>query len=111
VHRQAVNMHRHGNLIAWTRESGLFVRVDRATPWAGPFVLGPDGDRATVIARCRDALAPWRDLVVRPGELSRKVLGCWCAPAACYARKLPQVQEETAEVQRQGPPNCWVDSA
>jgi hypothetical protein len=47
----AVNMRRHHDLIAWAKERGLFVRVDRATPWGNPFVLGRDGDRATVIAR------------------------------------------------------------
>jgi hypothetical protein len=43
----------HGNLIAWAKERGLFVRVDRATPWGNPFVIGSDGDRAAVIARHR----------------------------------------------------------
>jgi hypothetical protein len=47
----AVNLRRHGNLMAWAKERGLFVRVDRATPWGSPFVIGRDGDRATVIAR------------------------------------------------------------
>jgi hypothetical protein len=47
----AVNMRRHGNLIAWAKERRLFARVDRATPWGNPFVLGREGDRATVIAR------------------------------------------------------------
>jgi len=36
----AVNMRRHGNLIAWAKERGLFVRVNRATAWGNPFVLG-----------------------------------------------------------------------
>jgi hypothetical protein len=47
----AVNLRRHHNLIAWAKQRGLFVRVDRATPWGNPFVLGKDGDRTTVIAR------------------------------------------------------------
>jgi hypothetical protein len=29
----AVNLHRHGNLIAWAKERGLFLRADRATAW------------------------------------------------------------------------------
>ena len=33
----AVNMRRHGSLIAWAKERHLFVRVDRATPWGNPF--------------------------------------------------------------------------
>jgi hypothetical protein len=47
-------MRRHGNLIAWGGGGGLFVRVDRATPWGNPFVLSRDGDREAVIARFRD---------------------------------------------------------
>jgi hypothetical protein len=29
----AVNLLRHHNLIAWAKERGLLVRIDRATPW------------------------------------------------------------------------------
>jgi flagellar biosynthesis GTPase FlhF len=50
----ALNLRRHGTLIAWAKGRGLFVRVDRATPWGNPFVIGRDGDRAIVIARYRD---------------------------------------------------------
>jgi hypothetical protein len=35
----AVNLRRHGYLIACAKERGLFVRVDRATPWGNPFEL------------------------------------------------------------------------
>ncbi len=82
----AVNMRRHGDLIAWAKERGLFVRVDRATPWRNPFVLGRDGDRATVIARYRDGhLLVRADLLARLGELRGKALGCWRAPQPCHA--------------------------
>jgi hypothetical protein len=81
-----VNMRRHGNLIAWAKERGLFVRVDRATPWGNPFVLGRDGDRATVVASYRgDHLASRLDLLARLGELRGKALGCWCAPQPRHA--------------------------
>ena len=33
----AVNLRNHHNLIGWANERGLFVRVDRATPWGNPF--------------------------------------------------------------------------
>jgi hypothetical protein len=82
----SVNLRRHGNLIAWAKERGLFVRVDRATPWGNPFVIGRDGDRATVIAAYCDQHLPSRpDLLARLGELRGKALGCWCAPLACHA--------------------------
>jgi hypothetical protein len=81
----AVNLRRHGNRIAWAKERGLFVRVDRATPWGNPFVIDRDGDRATVIARYRDQHLPSRpNLLARLGELRGKALGCWCAPLACH---------------------------
>jgi len=82
----AVHLRRHGNLIAWAKGRGLFVRVDRATPWGNPFVLGRDGDRETVIAAYRDHHLPSRpDLLARLVELRGKALGCWCAPEGCHA--------------------------
>ena len=82
----AVNMRRHGNLIAWARERGLFARVDRATLWGNPFVIGRDGDRETVIASYRDRYLPFQPrLLGRLGELRGRALGCWCAPLACHA--------------------------
>ena len=38
----AVHLRRHHALIAWAKERGLFLRVDRATPWGNPFELGKD---------------------------------------------------------------------
>ena len=82
----AVNLRRHRHLIAWAKERGLFVRVDRATPWGNPFVLGRDGDRETVIAKYRDNYLPFMPgLLGRLGELRGKALGCWCAPEGCHA--------------------------
>jgi hypothetical protein len=43
----AVHLRCHRNLIAWARERGQFVRVDRATPWANPFELARDGSSVT----------------------------------------------------------------
>jgi Domain of unknown function (DUF4326) len=75
-----------GNLIAWAKERGLFVRIDRATPWGSPFELGKDGDRETVIAAYRDHYLPFKpSLLERLGELRGKALACWCAPLGCYA--------------------------
>ena len=66
--------------------TGLFVRVDRTTPWGNPFELGKDGDRATVIAAYRDHYPPSKpSLLGRLGELRGKALGCWCAPLPCHA--------------------------
>jgi Domain of unknown function (DUF4326) len=82
----AVNLRRHGNLIAWAKERGLFARADRATPWGNRFELGKDGDRATVIASYRDHYPPFKPgLLGRLGELRGKALACWCTPEGCHA--------------------------
>lgn len=55
----------------------------KASPWANPFKIGPDGDREQVMALYRqwvetsdDQRAQWiREHV---GELRGRVLGCWC---------------------------------
>ena len=61
------------------------VRIDRATKWGNPFVIGRDGSRAEVIEKYRTRL--WRD--IRAGHigleelatLNGKRLACWCRPA------------------------------
>jgi hypothetical protein len=71
--------------------------VDRATPLGNPFVIGRDGDRATVIARYRDHLRRRPALLARLEDLRGKALGCWCAPEACHADALIE------ELERRGP--------
>ncbi len=64
------------------------VRIDRATPWGNPFVIGHDGSRAEVIEKYRAWL--WRE--IRAGRvpledlaaLRGKRLACWCAPEPCH---------------------------
>ncbi len=57
------------------------------SPWANPFKIGRDGDRAAVIERYRayitDRVA--RGLTPPLATLRGKTLGCWCAPEACHA--------------------------
>ena len=64
------------------------VRVDRKSPYGNPFVIGADGDRATVIAKheawwFEDAQADLRARALH--ELRGRDLACWCAPEACHA--------------------------
>ncbi|MCY4431938.1 MAG: DUF4326 domain-containing protein [Rhodospirillales bacterium] len=64
------------------------VRIDRATTWGNPYVVGKDGSRAEVIGKYRARL--WRD--IRAGRigldelaaLDGKCLACWCAPEPCH---------------------------
>jgi Domain of unknown function (DUF4326) len=69
--------------------------VDGATPWGNPFVLGRDGDRASVIAKyCDDSLPGNPNLLARLGNLRGKALGCWCAPEPCHADVLAAAAAE-----------------
>ena len=64
------------------------VRIDRATRWGNPFVIGRDGPHAEVIEKYRAWL--WRE--IRAGRvpledlaaLHGRRLACWCAPEACH---------------------------
>jgi hypothetical protein len=61
--------------------------------FANPFRIGPDGDRATVIAKYRaHALASPAIPAALP-SLKGRVLGCWCAPLACHGDVLVEMLE------------------
>ncbi len=56
----------------------------RASKWANPFRVGPDGDRREVIRKYAAWLETRPDLIAALPELCGKVLGCWCAPLWCH---------------------------
>jgi hypothetical protein len=59
------------------------VSVSRPSRWSNPFVIGIDGDRATVVQLYRDYLAsPQRAGLVEAirADLKGKNLACWCPP-------------------------------
>lgn len=63
------------------------VRCDRKSPYGNPFVMGPDGDRAAVLAKHEawffaPEQAAFREQVRR--ELRGRDLKCWCAPEGCH---------------------------
>ena len=70
------------------KETKCDVYIGRPSKWGNPFVIGKDGDRATVIKKYRQYL--WDK--VKSGEITlselaalhNKTLGCFCAPAACH---------------------------
>lgn len=59
--------------------------IGRGTPFGNPFVIGKDGDRATVINKYCDYLKEnlWIIKKIKT-ELKNKDLVCFCAPAACH---------------------------
>ena len=74
------------------------VRIDRRTAWGNPFVVGIDGDRATVIEAYRQWIKGRPELLELLGELDGKRLACWCPPRACHGDVLAQLVAERAEV-------------
>jgi hypothetical protein len=69
------------------------VRIDRESRWGNPFRIGPDGDRAEVIAKYRAWVVGQADLMAGLPELRGKRLGCWCAPLACHGDVLADLVE------------------
>ena len=68
---------------------GKYVRVDRASVFGNPFVIGKDGDRSEVIAKYREyflnRVAEDDYFRARVLELDGQNLACWCAPQDCHA--------------------------
>jgi hypothetical protein len=51
--------------------------------WGNPFIIGPDGSRAEVIA-AHEAWFMQSDLLAEVDTLRGMDLVCWCAPRACH---------------------------
>lgn len=60
------------------------IYIGRGTKWGNPFRIGPDGDRATVIAKHERWLHDQHHLLRALDELRGHDLVCFCAPAACH---------------------------
>ncbi len=61
------------------------ITIDRTTKWGSPFAIGKDGSREEVMEKYREYLRKRPDLLrAIPGELSGKVLVCWCWPEPCH---------------------------
>lgn len=58
-----------------------------ASPFANPFYRQTKQDRQGAVVRYEAWLASQPQLLARitDGELTGRVLGCWCAPLACHA--------------------------
>ena len=75
-------------LVQWAREHSRLTRIDRLTKWGNPFVVGQDGDRATVVDAYRRYFDRHRALHADRAELDGKVLACWCYPQLCHGSVL-----------------------
>lgn len=57
----------------------------KSSPFANPYRIGPDGDRAAVLARYRQHLRDNPKLVEQiRRELPGKRVACWCSPESCH---------------------------
>ena len=69
------------------RKSGIpagSIYIGRGSKWGNPFRIGPDGDRATVIAKYERWLRDQHHLLRALDELRGHDLVCFCAPLACH---------------------------
>ncbi len=60
------------------------IYIGRGGPWGNPYVIGPDGDRDTVIRKYEAHLLGRPDLLDALPQLRGRTLGCWCAPLPCH---------------------------
>jgi hypothetical protein len=60
------------------------VYIGRGSKWGNPFRIGPDGDRASVIAKHEAWLRNQHDLLRALDELTGRDLVCFCAPLPCH---------------------------
>jgi hypothetical protein len=58
-----------------------------------PYIIGAHGDRDTVIRLHRAWIMRRPGLLRRIPSLNGKVLGCYCAPAACHGDMLADLVE------------------
>lgn len=83
-------------LLYWAEAEGLDVKITRGTDWGNPFVIGEDGDRETVISKYSKYLEMKDGLIhrLKSGELSGKLLVCWCCPDGCHGDILMKKTKE-----------------
>ena len=68
------------------------VYIGRPSKWGNPFVIGKDGDRATVIRKHKEWFFSQPSLVASAKtELRGKNLVCFCAPFACHGDLLCEI--------------------
>jgi Domain of unknown function (DUF4326) len=84
-----------GSRIVHLKKSKYDIRIDRATIWGNPFVIGRDGTREEVISKYRAYLLSNPNLMARLPSLKGKVLGCWCHPKACHGDVLAELAEKS----------------
>lgn len=80
-------------LVAHCRKDYFDVYIGRPSIWGNPFRIGPDGNRAEVIAKYEAWIKTQPELMARLGELKGKVLGCYCHPLPCHGDVLARLAD------------------
>jgi hypothetical protein len=73
------------------------VYIGRGSQWGNPFRIGPDGDRAAVIAKYERWLRGQHHLLRALDELRGRDLVCFCAPAPCHGDLLLRLANASRE--------------
>jgi len=67
------------------KHSNYDVDIGRPSIWGNPYIIGRDGDRATVVAKYKEHfLGSFHLKQLATEKLKGKVLGCYCKPKACH---------------------------
>jgi hypothetical protein len=80
------------------------IYIGRPSVWGNPFIMGRDGDRATVIRKYAQWIPTQGQLLARLGELRGKRLGCFCMPRSgcpddliCHGQILARLADALAD--------------
>lgn len=89
------------------------IYIGRGSKWGNPFRIGPDGDRATVIAKYERWLREQHHLLRALDELRGRDLICFCAPQACHGDLLVWLANASREARvawwrGQVPASAWA---
>ena len=80
---------------SWAGDQRHAIYIGRGSKWGTPFVIGRDGDRATVIAKYERWLRSQHHLLRALDELRGRDLLCFCAPEACHGDLLLRLANAT----------------
>lgn len=69
------------------------VEICRPGQFGNPFIIGRDGDRATVIEKYKEWIKTQPKLLAQLPMLKGKRLGCYCAPLPCHGDVLVEMVE------------------
>ena len=81
------------DMITWATGQGLLVNITRDGSWGNPYPMSGERERNKVCDAFEIYLAGRPDLLERiaAGELSGKVLLCWCHPKRCHGDHLAEL--------------------